>query len=104
MSEFVRIESISQLHAGFQIPSPYHPLLSVVNFDDVTFDSSKGGQGGDQRFLSIALKTIRPTTCCTAASTDFAQGSMLFMALQVYRIMDTIDEHLQGWDCTSTPM
>jgi AraC-like DNA-binding protein len=95
-----RIKSISHFHQLRGLPKPEHPLVSVVNFDDV-----KDIDGNPQSFVldyySIALKrnfNAKMKYGYGQQEYDFDEGIMFFIAPgQVYSIQNAENYKVSGW-------
>ncbi|MDD7886747.1 AraC family transcriptional regulator [Flavivirga sp. 57AJ16] len=51
-----RIRSISELHSLFGLPRPYHPLISVIDFELLKFDENKIWNSFFYDFYCVACK------------------------------------------------
>jgi AraC family transcriptional activator of pobA len=95
-----RIKTISEFHKLKGLPKPHHPLISVINFEDVPrIPTNEGGIVKD--FYSIALKrNFYARIKYGQEQYDFDEGTMFFMSPgQVLRIeveKDTVNEQ-SGW-------
>ena len=95
-----RIKTISDFHELRGLPKPEHPLVSVVNFDDV-----EAIEGYPQSFVldyySIALKrnfNAKMKYGYGQQEYDFNEGVMFFIAPgQVYSIHSGGDYKVSGW-------
>jgi len=96
-----RIKSISQFHQLRGLPKPEHPLVSVVNFDDVV-RTSDDPQNLVLDFYSIALKRNFSATMKYGYGQqeyDFDEGIMFFIApKQVFSVHNGGDDYkVSGW-------
>lgn len=98
MTEFIHIQSISQLHQLMEIEKPVHPLISVVrhskdmkiSFGNVRFNS-------DLYFISLK-ENIKGSFKYGRNAYDFEEGTLLFVAPgQVMSSNEDIDPDLGGW-------
>jgi len=80
-NQLYRIKSISEFHKVKGLPKPEHPLISVINFEDVNVPAPKEPLNIVLDFYSISLKRH-----CTGKfrygqqQYDFNEGTMFFMA------------------------
>ncbi len=51
-----KIESISELHSLFNLPKPTHPLISVIDFEHLKFDSNEIWSSFYYDFYCVAIK------------------------------------------------
>ncbi|MBC9932788.1 helix-turn-helix domain-containing protein [Chitinophaga qingshengii] len=94
------IRTISDYHALRGLPKPKHPLISVINFDDLRDTYETGVQTLLFDYYSISIKRgMTHRYRYGQQDYDFNEGIMFFMApRQVLRI--EVDEHHQtpsGW-------
>lgn len=81
MSTPVHIKTISEFHALRGLPSPKHPLISVINFDDVKNEFEKGTESLVFDFYSISVKRgMNHRYRYGQQDYDFNEGVMFFMA------------------------
>ena len=91
-------QSISAYHQFRGLPAPEHPLISVINFDDIQLRTDEPDRMVSSYF-TIALKR-HPGARLTYGQQeyDFNEGVMLFMAPgQVFGIRGSINERPKGW-------
>ncbi|MET0392136.1 MAG: helix-turn-helix transcriptional regulator [Chitinophagaceae bacterium] len=93
-----KINTISEFHQLRGLPKPAHPLVSVINFEDIR------RQEGDpknlvQQFYSIALKKMSNGRMKYGQQEyDFEEGVLFFIAPgQVYSIESSEDFQHSGW-------
>ena len=80
MTDFVKIETISQVHDFFQLPKPKHPLISVIPITDEMINYDYGEYSYVFGFYQISLKSgISGTLSYGRNSYDFQEGTMVFM-------------------------
>jgi AraC family transcriptional activator of pobA len=96
-----RIKTISEYHNTMGLPKPEHPLITVINFDDI-----KQVPGGETLsvmfdFYSISLKRISNPNVkykYGQQSYDFDEGVLFFIAPgQVFSVEAHGDYQLSGW-------
>lgn len=83
-----RIRTVKDYHQLMSLPKPAHPLLSVVQFEDIKRESNSRPLNMICDFYSIALKRNANTRMKYGQQEyDFDEGLMTFMApSQVFRI------------------
>ncbi|TVZ26737.1 helix-turn-helix protein [Gillisia sp. Hel_I_86] len=93
-----RFHTISEYHSFRGLPAPEHPLVSVINFDDIDLNADD-----PERlvlgFYTIALKRHPDAKLKYGQQEyDFNEGVMLFMAPeQVFGVSTTTEEKPTGW-------
>jgi AraC-like DNA-binding protein len=99
MEQAVHIKTISQYHRLRDLPEPQHPLISVINFNDI-----KHKEGHPlfiiNHFYSIALKRTNAKYRYGQQEYDFDSGILAFLApKQVLKIIvsDTDEFINSGW-------
>ncbi len=96
-----RIKSISHFHQLRGLPKPEHPLVSVVNFDDVKLSIEGEPQNLVTDYYSIALKRNFSDDAKYGYGQqqyDFDEGIMFFIAPgQVFSVHSGVDYKLTGW-------
>lgn len=97
----LHIKTISAYHRLLGQPSPEHPLVSLLRFEDMPYDPKRMPQAIVHNFYSIALKkTFHARLKYGQQEVDFDEGVMLFMApMQVLSIEgppEATASH-QGW-------
>lgn len=95
----VHIDSIAALHELAELPSPNHPLISVVNIEDIPFDSNKLPSELTYSFYSIGLKRNMKGYMRYGRKTyDFQKGVFGFTAPNQILSFDDIDiTGASGW-------
>jgi len=79
----LRIKTIAEFHAMRGLPRPKHPLISIINFDDVTMPAVKGQESLLFEFYTISLKWGMNHVYMYGQheyAYDFNEGTMFFMA------------------------
>jgi AraC family transcriptional activator of pobA len=98
--EPLRIKTISEFHQFRNLPKPEHPLVSVINLQDVN-ELPAGEMAMVKDFYSIALKrNFNVKMKYGQQAYDFDEGTMFFMAPgQVLRLeVEKVTELKQsGW-------
>lgn len=73
-------ESISQLMRYLNQPAPLHPLIALVNYDDVTLDTFEKGQKICNDFYKISFKTsFNGQIKYGQGYYDFEEGGLAFL-------------------------
>ncbi|MBO9730296.1 MAG: helix-turn-helix transcriptional regulator [Chitinophaga sp.] len=88
MTTPLHIKTISEYHALRGLPKPKHPLISVINFDDMDQSGELGAQSLIFDFYNISIKRgMNYKYQYGQQDYDFDEGIMFFMApKQVLRI------------------
>ena len=94
-----RIKTVSEYHRFRGLPEPEHPLISVVNFEDIKQLRDDEPKSVVNDFYSIALKrNFRGKIKYGQQTYDFDEGIMLFMTPgQVYAIEANKQLQHSGW-------
>lgn len=93
------LKTISEFHQFRNLPRPQHPLISVVNFDDIKRRKEGEPKNLVQQFYSIALKRMENGSVKYGQQEyDFEEGVLFFIAPgQVYSINSGGDFQHSGW-------
>lgn len=78
--EIITIQSISALHRHYQIGSPNHPLVSVVDLASIPHDVFEPGVSYRMGFYVMACKRFDGKMRYGRSIYDFEEGSMMFTA------------------------
>lgn len=94
-----RIKTISEYHQLRDLPKPQHPLVSVINFDDIKHLGESEPKNLLQDFYAIALKKITNGKFKYGQQEyDFDEGTMFFMAPgQVFALQTNAVLKHSGW-------
>lgn len=96
-----RITSINHFHQLRGLPKPQHPLVSLVNFDDVKHAIEDSPQTLVADYYSIALKRNFNATMKYGYGQqeyDFDEGIMFFIAPgQVFSVQSNAGYKVSGW-------
>jgi AraC-like DNA-binding protein len=86
----VIFDSLSQLHRAMGQPAPLHPLLSIMNYGEASFDPKDFEQGIILNFYKISFKTsFSGKLRYGQGFYDFEAGGMSFIAPgQLLRMQD----------------
>ena len=80
MKDFVRLESITQVHDFLGIPKPLHPLVSVIPIDGRMLNADFGNLTFVLDLFQISLKSGFSGQLLYGRNTyDFEEGTMAFM-------------------------
>jgi len=94
-----RLKTISEYHKFMALPKPEHPLISVINFEDIKRMPEDGPKNLIHNFYSIALKrNFNGKLKYGQQEYDFDEGLLLFIAPgQIFSV--EADEELKhtGW-------
>jgi len=98
MTEFIHIQSISQLHQLMEIEKPVHPLISVVRHSkDMKISFGNARFNSDLYFISLK-ENIKGSFKYGRNAYDFEEGTLLFVAPgQVMSSNENIEPDLGGW-------
>lgn len=104
MTEFIHIQSISQLHQLMEIDKPVHPLISVVRHSkDMKISFGNARFNSDLYFISLK-ENIKGSFKYGRNAYDFEEGTLLFVAPgQVMSSNEDIDPDLGGWSIFFNP-
>ena len=94
-----KIESISELHRLFNLPKPDHPLISVIDFELLKFDSNEIWSSFYYDFYCVALKKGGSGKFRYGqADYDFEEGVMSFTKPgQIFSVRNPTDEPVSGY-------
>ena len=93
------VTSISELHRLLALPKPEHPLISVINFNDIKCYADKSLERIVYQFYSICIKKdFKGKMKYGQNDYDFDDGIMTFLSPgQVISTEITDDMALSGW-------
>ena len=96
----IRLKTISEFHKLRGLPAPKHPLISVINFDDMTEHTKVGKQSLLFDFYMISVKrNMDHKYRYGQKDYDFDEGVMFFMA--PHQVLSVIREeqgkNSSGW-------
>ncbi|WP_254152511.1 AraC family transcriptional regulator [Chryseosolibacter indicus] len=79
-SEILHIESISQLMHELHLPTPLHPLIALVNYNDAPVEMLRKGQKITIDFYKISFRpNFRGQTKYGQGYYDFKEGGLAFL-------------------------
>ncbi|MDQ8004377.1 MAG: helix-turn-helix transcriptional regulator [Pedobacter sp.] len=96
----IRLQTITEAHRAFGLPSPEHPLISILNYADLKIPEFVGELSATFDFYYISLKKGFTNKLFYGQQTyDFDEGMMYFVAPnQVLRgAGPEPDDDLSGW-------
>lgn len=98
MTQFIHIQSITQLHQLMEIEKPVHPLISVVRHSkDMRISFGNARFKSDLYFISLK-ENIKGSFNYGRNAYDFEEGTLLFVAPgQVMSSNEEIEPDLGGW-------
>jgi len=102
----IRIKTISQFHTLRGLPKPKHPLISVINFEDMALSSVSGKQSLMFDFYMISVKRdMNHKYKYGQQDYDFDEGVMFCMAPhQILTIMrEENGKNPSGWSLLIHP-
>lgn len=93
------IKSISELHRLFALPKPDHPLVSIIDFELLSYKHSDVWKHFTNDFYCIAIKEgSNGNLKYGQMDYDFADGMMTFTKPgQVFSVTATNDNHVKGY-------
>lgn len=100
MNDFLKIESISQLHRMLGYAKPRHPLLTVIDYSQIKAQPAHYNVKFVMDFYVISLKSPAPHSLQYGRQYyDFEEGTLLFMAPgQVFSVQEfNEDIQYEGW-------
>lgn len=94
-----KIESISELHKLFNLPKPHHPLISVIDFETLKFDSNEIWSSFYYDFYCVAIKKgASGKFRYGQGHYDFDEGVMSFTKPgQIFSVTNPIDDPVSGY-------
>jgi AraC family transcriptional regulator, transcriptional activator of pobA len=101
MNKIHRIKSITEFHAFRQLPKPQHPLISVVNVEDIRHQQGEEPMSLVLDYYNISMKrNFSGKFRYGQQDYDFDEGIMFFIAPgQVFRIEHDAGQPIRqsGW-------
>ncbi len=93
------IQTISELHSLFALPKPEHPLVSVINFESVSYRHSDVWKHFANDFYCITLKKgSNAKFRYGQRDFDFNEGMMIFTKPgQVFSVTEPNDDPVTGY-------
>lgn len=94
-----KIESISELHRLLNLPKPIHPLISMIDFEQVKFDSKEIWSSFYYDFYCVAIKKGATGKFRYGQSHyDFDEGVMSFTKPgQIFSVTNPTKDPLTGY-------
>ncbi|UGU17437.1 AraC family transcriptional regulator [Sinomicrobium kalidii] len=94
-----KIESISELHKLFNLPKPHHPLISVIDFETLKFDSNEIWSSFYYDFYCVAIKKgASGKFRYGQGHYDFDEGVMSFTKPgQIFSVTNPTDDPVSGY-------
>jgi len=98
-TEVTHVKSISELHGYLGLPKPKHPLISVVNVEDVVFPDIDQDFRYTQGFYFISMKKgVNDKIQYGQESYDFDDGIMaLIKPNQIIKLNPVRSKSTSGW-------
>lgn len=99
MSETVTFQSIAQLHDFMQLPSPKHPLISLIPAEAIEIKSHQIGKSVDYNMYMISSKDKACAVDYGLNTLDYNDGVLTFSAPgQLYTANDVVERgSVKGW-------
>ena len=102
MAEFLKIESISQLHQMLGYEKPKHPLVTIIDYSELNVSKDHFDVKIVTNFYIISMKDPAPKSVQYGRQYyDFEEGTMMFVSPnQVFSISEFNDNDktkYQGW-------
>ncbi|QDO94225.1 helix-turn-helix domain-containing protein [Formosa sediminum] len=94
-----KIKSISELHRLFNLPKPIHPLISVIDFEHLKFDSNEIWSSFYYDFYCVAIKKEASGKFRYGQGHyDFDEGVMSFTKPgQIFSVTNPLDDLVSGY-------
>ncbi|CAI8738941.1 helix-turn-helix domain-containing protein [Chryseobacterium sp. IT-36CA2] len=93
MKQPIRFNSISDFHAFCSLPSPEHPLISLIDYSKVNYIIENDELKWIQNFYSIGLKkNVSPKFNYGQQQYDFDSGVLCFVSPQQYLSLEVNPE------------
>ena len=94
-----KIESISELHRLFNLSKPIHPLISVIDFEHLKFDSNEIWSSFYYDFYCVAIKKgTSGKFRYGQGHYDFDEGVMSFTKPgQIFSVTNPTDDPVSGY-------
>lgn len=107
MSNIISIESVSQVHQSLGLPSPKHPLISVLKTDAIDDYSDFTNVRVVNNLYQIAFKEMMAGSLNYGRNSyDFQDGTLIFTApnqVSEYTTRSGGDLNLKGWSLVFHP-
>jgi AraC family transcriptional regulator, transcriptional activator of pobA len=100
-----KIDSITELHTFFGLPSPLNPLISIIDHSQLTYKLPCENQKLNMDLYNITVKrNFKDQIKYGKNSYDFDKGSMSFIAPnQIIAIANQNDQNNDGWSLAFHP-
>jgi AraC family transcriptional activator of pobA len=101
MDKIFRFNSIAEFHAICQLPSPEHPLISLIDYSKVIYPVDESAMKWIQHFYSVGLKrNVHAKFNYGQQKYDFDSGVLSFISpFQILKV--EINQHIEvdpsGW-------
>lgn len=96
-SNIIHIESISQLMRILEVPAPFHPLIALVDYNDVSIENFPRGQKVSLDFYKVSFKpTFRGKIKYGQGYYDFEEGGLAFLRPKQIVISPEEEENYEG--------
>jgi AraC-like DNA-binding protein len=96
-SNIIQIESISQLMRILEVPAPFHPLIALVDYNDVSIGNFPRGQKVSLDFYKVSFKpSFRGKIKYGQGYYDFEEGGLAFLRPKQIVISPEEEENYEG--------
>jgi AraC-like DNA-binding protein len=96
-SNIIHIESISQLMRILEVPAPFHPLIALVDYNDVSIGNFPRGQKVSLDFYKVSFKpSFRGKIKYGQGYYDFEEGGLAFLRPKQIVISPEEEENYEG--------
>lgn len=93
----VHFRTLSALHQAMGLGAPKHPLITIINYEEVDFDPKTFEQGTKSDFYKISFKTkFNGKIRYGQGYYDFEEGGMSFVSPGQVLIMDQEERNYSG--------
>jgi AraC-like DNA-binding protein len=96
-SNIIHIESISQLMRILEVPAPFHPLIALVDYNDLSIENFPRGEKVSLNFYKVSFKpTFRGKIKYGQGYYDFEEGGLAFLRPKQIVISPEEEENYEG--------
>lgn len=93
----IHIESISQLMRILEVPAPFHPLIALVDYNDLSIENFPRGEKVSLNFYKVSFKpTFRGKIKYGQGYYDFEEGGLAFLRPKQIVISPEEEENYEG--------
>jgi AraC-like DNA-binding protein len=96
-SNIIHIESISQLMRVLEVPAAFHPLIALVDYNDLSIENFPRGEKVSLNFYKVSFKpTFRGKIKYGQGYYDFEEGGLAFLRPKQIVISPEEEENYEG--------